>query len=395
MIQINNKANCCGCSACEQVCPKHCISFKIDSEGFAYPAVDMDACINCGLCERVCPVLNQGAKSTPQKTLAAINNDQTIRRNSSSGGVFTALAEKIICAGGHVYGARFNKELGVEHSCTNQLERLENFRGSKYLQSTMNDTFKNVRSDLKSGIKVLFSGTPCQVAGLKNFLQKDYENLITVDIICHGVPSPKVWRKYLDTYSGIDIESASFRDKDAGWHRFGMRLSGTFHNDASYWHRSGIFSDDHYMQVFLSNLSLRPSCYYCPSKGGKSHSDITLGDFWGIEHIDSDVDDDKGTSLVLINTPKGEKLFSGLNIEFKEEPYEEAVKYNPCIEVCVAEPEIRAKFFRVFTRSGFNAAYKATMIPPISRRIINKLMRIFGNILGKKGKRIVYLLRKK
>lgn len=376
MIHIEDKHNCCGCSACQQICPKKCISFEADYEGFLYPSVNREVCIECGLCERVCPVLNQGDIIRPISALAAKNRDEYIRANSSSGGIFYALAEKTIKEGGVVYGARFNEELSGVHGVAYNLEDISEFRGSKYLQSMMNDTFKDIRSALNKGIKVLFSGTPCQVAGLRNFLQKSYDNLTLIDFVCHGVPSPSVWQNYLHSFSNISIDSAVFRDKEQGWHRF------------------GIFSDDHYMQVFLSNLSLRPSCYSCPSKRGKSGSDITLGDFWGIEHIDPEIDDDKGTSLVLINTLKGEKFFKDLNIGSKEESYEEALKFNPSMEVSVDEPEKRAKFFHVFSHSGFNAAYKATMIPSLPFRLKRKLKSLAGQILGEKGKQIVRMLKK-
>lgn len=394
MIHIEDKHNCCGCSACQQICPKKCISFEADYEGFLYPSVNREVCIECGLCERVCPVLNQGDIIRPISALAAKNRDEYIRANSSSGGIFYALAEKTIKEGGVVYGARFNEELSVVHGVAYNLEDISEFRGSKYLQSMMNDTFKDIRSALNKGIKVLFSGTPCQVAGLRNFLQKSYDNLTLIDFVCHGVPSPSVWQNYLHSFSNISIDSAAFRDKEQGWHRFGLRLNGANRSDASGWHRFGIFSDDHYMQVFLSNLSLRPSCYSCPSKRGKSGSDITLGDFWGIEHIDPEIDDDKGTSLVLINTLKGEKFFKDLNIGSKEESYEEALKFNPSMEVSVDEPEKRAKFFHVFSHSGFNAAYKATMIPSLPFRLKRKLKSLAGQILGEKGKQIVRMLKK-
>lgn len=393
MIHIQDKHACCGCSACEQICPRQCIVFKADEEGFMYPVVNQEACIECGLCERVCPVLNHGDNSRPLKTFAAMNRNKSVRAASSSGGIFTALAEKTVNEGGKVYGARFNDTLGVEHCGADDIDGIASFRGSKYLQSTMNNTFKNVRADLNKGKKVLFSGTPCQVAGLKKFLRKDYDNLTLVDFVCHGVPSPAVWQGYLHSFPNVFIDSASFRDKQEGWHRYGMRLRGAYRSDASCWHRFGLFFDDPYMQIFLANLSLRPSCYECPAKAGRSGSDLTLGDFWGIEQVDPAVDDDRGTSLVIVNSAKGEALLQGLDIKTKEEPHEEAVKYNPSIEVSVAEPEARAKFFRVFAHSGFNDAYKATMIPPLSRRVIRKIKNIARRILGSKGRQIVNIIR--
>lgn len=378
MIQILDKHKCCGCSACEQICPKQCISFRRDQEGFVYPFVNNSICINCGLCERVCPVINLREDRLPLKTFAATNNNEEIRRNSSSGGVFSALAEKTICKGGKVYGARFQNDLSVVHCKADTLDGIAQFRGSKYLQSELKDIYKAVRNDLNKGIEVLFSGTPCQIAGLKLFLQKNYENLIAVDFVCHGVPSPTVWQSYLDLFrKETEVTSVSFRNKEFGWHRF------------------GVFSDNHYMQVFLSNISLRPSCYQCPTKKGRSGSDITLGDFWGIENINPEIDDDKGISLLLVNTKKGEIFCNNLDIWVKEENYQYAVKYNPSIEYSVPESFVRTKFFSVFANKGFDAAYKSTMIPPLSRRVISKIKTLIKKIFGEKGKKIVRILRDK
>lgn len=392
MIRVLDKHKCCGCTACQSACPKQCISMKVDSEGFLYPSVDLSACVDCHLCERVCPVIIQSDTTKPLRTLAAVNSDETVRLSSSSGGIFSALAEKIISEGGKVYGARFNKDLGVEHCGAESLEGIADFRGSKYLQSTMGDTYKDVRSELDRGTKVLFSGTPCQVAGLRRFLRKDYDNLIAVDFVCHGVPSPAIWQGYLRTFSDASIDYAAFRDKQQGWHRYGVRLKGALRSDAREWHRFGIFSDNRFMQVFLANLSLRPSCYDCPAKSGSSGSDITLGDFWGIEHIDSTMDDDRGTSLVLVNSPKGQSIIDDLNIKTKEEPYDQAVQHNPSIAVSVEEPVARTKFFSVFNRFGFDAAYKATMVPSLSRRVLSRVKGLVGKVLGEKGRKIAKII---
>lgn len=392
MIQIFDKSKCCGCTACQSACPKQCISMKVDTEGFLYPSVDLSVCVDCHLCERVCPINNQSDATKPLHTLAAVNFDETVRLSSSSGGIFTALAEKVISDGGKVYGARFNKNLDVEHCGADSLEGIADFRGSKYLQSALGDTYKNVRSELDRGTKVLFSGTPCQVAGLRRFLRKDYENLIAVDFVCHGVPSPAVWQGYLRTFSKASIDYASFRDKQQGWHCFGVRLKGALRSNAREWHRFGIFSDNRFMKVFLANLSLRPSCYDCPAKSGSSGSDITLGDFWGIEYIDSTMDDDRGTSLVLVNSPKGQSVIDSINIKTKEESYDLAVQHNPSIAVSVVEPVARTKFFSVFSRLGFDAAYKATMVPSLSRRVLSRVKGVAGKVLGEKGRKIAKII---
>lgn len=197
MIQIENKQKCTGCSACVQTCPKQCISFEEDEQGFRYPCVNQELCIDCGLCEKVCPCINENEQIMPLDIYAAKNPDKEIRKKSSSGGFFTMLAESIIDEGGVVFGARFNKKYNVIHDYTETKDGIEAFRGSKYVQSIIGDTYKQARDFLKAGRKVLFSGTPCQIAGLRLFLRKDYEHLYTVDFICHGVPSPGVFRWYL------------------------------------------------------------------------------------------------------------------------------------------------------------------------------------------------------
>lgn len=197
MINITNKYNCCGCGACAQCCPKQCITLDVDKEGFSYPVVDTSVCVDCGLCEQVCPFLHPYEKREPLRTLAAYNTQEEVRMQSSSGGIFSLLAEKVIQEGGVVFGARFDENWQVTIDYTESIDGLSAFRGSKYVQARTGDTFKQCESFLKADRKVLYSGTPCQVAGLKHFLRKEYGNLLTVDFVCHGVPSPKVWGLYL------------------------------------------------------------------------------------------------------------------------------------------------------------------------------------------------------
>ena len=197
MIEIKEKSSCCGCEACVQCCPKQCLTMHEDCEGFLYPQVDESSCIDCGLCEKVCPVIHQNASQEPLSSYIAINPNEEIRLKSSSGGIFTLLAEKIIAEGGVVFGARFDENWDVVHAWTDTIEGLAPLCGSKYVQSRIGNTYNEAKDFLKQGRKVLFSGTPCQIAGLKKFLRKEYANLLTVDFICHGVPSPGVWRRYL------------------------------------------------------------------------------------------------------------------------------------------------------------------------------------------------------
>lgn len=322
MIEIKEKKNCCGCNACVQVCPKQCISMKEDREGFLYPEVDKDICVDCHLCEKVCPVLNQGKERKPLKVYAAKNKDEEIRRQSSSGGIFTLLAEQVIDEGGVVFGARFNENWEVVHSYTETKEGLAAFRGSKYVQSRIGDNYKKAEEFLKSGRKVLFSGTPCQIAGLNLYLRKEYENLLTVDFICHGVPSPGVWREYLKEEIArqcdgknsvlshpiekekIRVKGISFRDKKLGWKKYSFVLTLSVpdgHGVENTVLPSEPLNKNLFLRGFLADLYLRPSCYACPAKCLKSGSDVTIGDFWGIEKVMPEMDDDKGVSVVMMN----------------------------------------------------------------------------------------------
>ena len=297
---------CCGCSACIYICPKHSISFQEDRDGFIYPKVDLETCIDCGLCEKVCPMINQESECLPLATYAAKNDNETIRLRSSSGGIFTLLAESVIGEGGVVFGARFNEDWEVVHDYTDTIEGLEPFRGSKYVQSCMGESYRLVENFLKADRKVMFTGTPCQIAGLRKFLRKDYNTLLTVEVVCHGAPAPLVWRTYLNNEiakCGKDlsgVEGINFRDKLTGWKTYSLSVKLS-ENIVS----SSLSKDNDYMRAFLSNLSLRKSCYNCPAKSGKSGADITIGDFWGIENVRPEIDDDKGLSLVLVNSPKG------------------------------------------------------------------------------------------
>ena len=371
MIEIRDKKNCCGCSACIQRCPKQCICFKEDEEGFLYPVIDTATCIDCGICEKVCPILHQGEERKPLKVYAAKNKDEEIRKHSSSGGIFTLLAEEVIKEGGVVFGVKFDENWEAKHDYTETINGLHVFRGSKYIQSRIEDNFLKAEVFLKQGRKVLFCGTPCQVAGLKCFLRKEYDNLLTLDFVCHGVPSPGIWRKYLAetvahlcdknsatsnpiSMDNVHIEGISFRNKNTGWknYSFALTLSTTT--------RSGVkntislseeFPQNTFMKGFLANLYLRPSCYACPAKCGKSSSDITIGDLWGAHTIIGQDDDDRGTSLVMINKDIP-FLKNNSSLWVKEIDYRTALVYNSCIERSVAEPKKRVLFYSSIRRGN-------------------------------------------
>jgi len=373
MIDIKEKKDCVGCEACIQRCPKHCIFLLQDIEGFFYPKVNTNLCIQCGLCEKVCPVIHQAQPRKPIQVFAAKNPNENIRLKSSSGGIFTLLAEQIIDKGGVVFGAKFDKNWDVIHSYTETKEGLVAFRGSKYVQSKIGTSFQDTERFLRNGRDVLFSGTPCQIRGLKLFLGKDYEKLITVDFICHGVPSPGIWKKYLEEETAhqyrsknagfphiinnkgdIHIVDIQFRDKRIGWknYSFSVLFSATKKKGEQ---NTILFTEpldkNIYMKGFLNNLFLRPSCYACPAKSGKSYSDITIGDFWGIQHVLPEMDDDKGISIIFLQKPKVKELLK--TISLKEIHYNTVIAYNPSIESSVRLTKKRTEFFKGISRKSF------------------------------------------
>lgn len=373
MIQIVNKKDCCGCSACEQICPVGCITMREDSEWFLYPEVDSLKCIGCGMCEKVCPVINSTVITKSHKVFAAKAKDDRLRMTSSSGGIFTLLAEKMIDSGGVVFGAGYDGNWNVVHSWTETKEGLAQYRGSKYVQSRINGAYKDVEMFLKQGRGVLFSGTPCQVSALRLYLRKKYDKLVLVDVACHGVPSPGIWRKYLqemlmpDRREGREkntvlsfpkempvITGINFRDKNLGWKKYSFVVSGGSAGDGG--QNSVLLSDMHknnpYMCAFLSDLSLRPSCYDCKSKLEYSGSDITIADYWGISVTHPELDDNCGVSLVVINTKEGEEFFEGLQVDKKESELGSAIKYNPCIIKSAHAPSKRNLFWNYINQGA-------------------------------------------
>lgn len=352
MIKIIEKSDCVGCEACMQRCPKHCIAMQEDAEGFLYPQIDTEKCIDCGLCERVCPVIHQGDPRQPLVAYAAKNQNESVRLSSSSGGVFTALAEQVIAQGGVVFGARFDESWNVVHNYVETIEDLSAFRGAKYVQSRIGFCFLQAETFLKQGRQVLFSGLPCQIAGLKKFLRKDYDNLITVDLFCHGVPSPMVWKRFLEEKVIIphtQLKSISFRDKASGWKNYSFSY---LQEDADGVHLHRMLSTKNlFMRGFLADLYLRPSCHHCPVKQFKSGSDLTIGDYWGIKLAHSELDDDKGVSAVLVNTDRGVKILQAVqHISLYASTFENVVKCNPALMKSAQKPAKRPLFFELLNQ---------------------------------------------
>ena len=307
-----DKNDCSGCSVCANACPKDCITMTADEEFFLYPKIEKTSCIDCHLCEKACPVLNKPSKknNVEQSVYAAWNNDLEKRMISTSGGLVSAISEKIIMDGGCVIGAYYRKDFTVAHMVGMKKEDIELLRQSKYMQSDMGMIYRNIKNILLSGKKVLFCGTPCQNAAVRNYIG-DNENLFQLDFICRGVISAGVFLEYIKylekKYKGKTIK-VQFKNKDFGWNRFSTKI--WFDNGKEY--IKDRYHDPYMVSYLRYSVSLRPSCYECHFKGNERFSDITVGDFWGIGKKNPDLDEDKGTSLVMINTIKGIKLFESL-----------------------------------------------------------------------------------
>lgn len=378
---IKKFEQCTGCTACAASCPKGCISMVRDKLGFLYPYIEPEACVRCGICESVCPELHGNRKENEiLLSCAAILNDEPVRKKSSSGGIFYLISKWIISQGGVVFGATFNETFHyVEHVAVEVTEDISKLLGSKYVQSSIGESYTQVKKFLEQGRLVLFSGTPCQISGLKSFLKKEYENLYLQDIACHGVPSPYVWDEYLSYIEksfGRKAVDVKFRDKQKGWKKYLLRIE--FDNGDVY---SNNRSEDLYMRGFLHDYYLRNSCYSCNHKGTERESDITLADYWGIENVCPELDDDKGTSLVFISSTKGKFLFDNIAEELKymETDLESAVRYNSSIVQATATSKKRKDFEREFKKSSTHVLLKKYC----SNSIISKIKKKIRNILKK------------
>lgn len=383
MLKIAQTSACNGCHACYSVCPVSAICMQSDSEGFLRPVIDTTICTECGLCEKVCPILNPLPLPTSDpRAYAAYNKNETIRLESSSGGVFTLFAEQCIREGGVVFGAKFDSDFKVIHAYTETSQGLADFRGSKYVQSQIGNTYKECKSFLEKGRKVLFSGTPCQIGGLKSFLKKEYDNLFTIDIICHGVPSPKLWSNHLamrEAQSASQIVRTSFRHKNCGWKKFSVFFS--FKNNTEYFQT---LDKDPYMQLFLKDVCLRPSCYACTFKSIRRHSDISLADFWGIQNILPELDDDKGLNLLLVHSKKRfELLKSFSNVFMQEVDLHKALQYNSSAYRSVAKPKLRNSFFSDIDSLSFEKLTKKYTYIPLHKKMYRLIRRVLGKIKRK------------
>ena len=338
-----NRADCSGCSACANACPKNCITMRRDDEGFAYPKIHHEICVQCGKCDATCPALNF-KPTLPAKlpeVFVTIHPDEKVRRHSSSGGTFTALSEIIFRDGGIVFGAGFNERWQVVHTAAENFDELENLRGSKYVQSQIGDVYQRVEVELKNGRQVLFSGTPCQCAGLKNFLGKDFPNLLTVDVICHGAPSPMLWENYLKYLAqGHDIARVNFRSKRFGWTDNHLEIN--FY-DCGYYAQANF--QDNFVNQFLNGVIERPACGECKFKFPSVQSDITVGDAWGVQIFAPNMFDNRGTSLVIVHTDKGKNFFSKTEMTTQPVNFDVVAATNPSFLIPSVPDDRREKFF--------------------------------------------------
>lgn len=338
---------CTGCSACASICNLGALSMVADSEGFLYPSLDTSRCVGCKRCLKTCPAFSAetGTVSQPaqeKRAFVAYSLNDGIRKDSSSGGIFTELAERVLSDGAVVFGAELSEENEVVHCCVSDAAQLGRFRGLKYVQSRIGDTYAKAKMLLTEGTTVYFSGTPCQIAGLYGYLgNKNYENLITQDIICHGVPSPLVWEKYIRQHG--KVKRVNFRDKKYGWHYFSMRIESEGNSSVKR------LDEDFFLRLFLDNTILRPSCHNCPMKKTGSCADITLADCWKPNAVAPDIKDtDEGLSLVLVNTPKGKQVWDSLEAEkvsVKSVDVERAIKSQSALRASAPMNLRRKQFF--------------------------------------------------
>lgn len=316
MIEITEKKNCCGCTACAAVCPKECISMREDAEGFLYPAVNKTTCINCGACEKVCPILHvKPERKFEQEAYIVQNKDQKVLRESTAGGAFTAIAKYALRHGGVVFGVELRNQLVAHHIYVETEKDLARFRNSKYVQSNVGDTFRQVKSFLNQGKFVCFSGTPCQIEGLKNYLRLDYENLITVDVVCRAVPSPLIFQKYVEYQEkklADHIKTVRFRDKHYGYKYSTMNVI-TDKNKGNY--HQGVESDP-WLRAFFSNICDRPSCHDCHFRKQYRVSDFTIWDCFHAGRFSKELDNDKGATRVLVHSEKGKRIFDEIKEGF-------------------------------------------------------------------------------
>ena len=383
MIELyNKKENCCGCTACMNICPINAIEMKEDSEGFLYPQIDQSLCINCEICKKVCPFYDKptiyGHLNIPEIYAAKHKSDE-VRLRSTSGGMFTAISDYILNQGGVVFGASYDDDFNVRHQKAETTEERDLFRGSKYVQSDLKQVFQEIRQNLDAKKYVLFSGTPCQTAGLYKFLEDkcDLSKFYLCDIVCHGTPSPLLWREHINFMSKKHkkkIVQYCFRYK---WRDINVFIS--FSDGSSFVNSNDLLT---YTNIFYSHLALRPSCHFCKFTNLHRPSDITIADFWGIEKCNPQFDDSSGVSLVLVNTIKGKSMFDSIKNSIDFEPS----NTTDCLQTNLEHPSVassrRYEFWQDYYKYGFVYIIKKYASYDIITRTKINTKRLFKVILN-------------
>lgn len=383
MIKIDKKKDCCGCSACANACPKHCVSMIEDNEGFLYPHIEQDICVNCGLCEKVCPIKNPIEEQVNLEQKAALfqHKDSQILAESTSGGFFSALSVWVLEKEGVVFGAAYDENLVIRHKYIDSQEDLTQFRNSKYAQSVIGNSFQQAKKFLDENRWVCFSGTPCQLEGLHNFLRREYEKLVMVDVVCHACPSPLFFKKYLAYYESKyrqKITDAKFRDKVYGYKYSVMSLS----SKGNKFYKEGIDTDV-MLRAFFNNLTPRPSCFACPSKKRYHVTDFTIWDCFDVEKFSSELDNDKGVTRILLHTPKANEVWKELKsagncLEISADAAVSGVK--ELIRPVVENPH-RAEFFADLNSLSTEDVLQK-YFPLTIRHHLEKQARLWSNRLG-------------
>lgn len=374
---------CTGCAACYAGCSRGAITMQPDAEGFLFPVVDKTICIQCGICTRICPVDKEGVPASNDECYAAKSLDVSVVRESSSGGLFTEFSQKVLVQGGVVFGAAYvGENLDVRHIAVEESQALAELRGSKYVQSEIGLIYRDVRKALTSGREVLFSGTPCQVAGLRAYLRTEYTNLLTVEVICHGVPSAKLFSELKEEMSRAHgtLRKVSFRDKNQGW--TSRAMTGWYASGEKI-REQGVLND--YFKAFIAHLTLRHSCERCHFTAGRSGADVTLGDFWGVESIIPNFNDNTGVSAVIIHTDKGRRAFANLSCIKESVPLSAITRSNPSYTAQRSPDRRRNAFMAMTIVEDIHIATKRYLLDyrePLWYRIVRKMWRYVRTLAG-------------